>query len=69
LDDIQLLEIAERSRVHSGADLMVDNTLEGAGAHAFLGPLAEGYQRLNRGDLSARLLDALEILHHKRTHG
>ncbi|HBI43240.1 MAG TPA: bifunctional phosphopantothenoylcysteine decarboxylase/phosphopantothenate synthase [Planctomycetales bacterium] len=69
LDDIQLLEIAERSRVHSGADLMVANTLEGAGAHAFLGPLAEGYQRLNRGDLSARLLDALEILHHKRTHG
>jgi phosphopantothenoylcysteine synthetase/decarboxylase len=69
LDDIQLLETAERSRVHSGADLMVANTLEGAGAHAFLGPLAEGYQRLNRGDLSARLLDALEILHYKRTHG
>jgi phosphopantothenate---cysteine ligase (CTP) len=69
LDDIQLLEIAERSRVHSGADLMVANTLEGAGVHAFLGPLADGYQRLDRGDLSARLLDALELLHRERAHG
>jgi phosphopantothenoylcysteine synthetase/decarboxylase len=69
LDDVQLLEIAESSRVHSGADLMVANTLEGAGAHAFLGPLADGYQRLDRGDLSARLLDALELLHRERAHG
>jgi phosphopantothenoylcysteine synthetase/decarboxylase len=69
LDDIQLLEIAERSRLHSGADLMVANTLEGAGVHAFLGPLADGYQRLNRGDLSARLLDTLELLHRERSHG
>ncbi len=69
LDDIQLLQIAERSRVHSGADLMVANTLEGAAAHAFLGPLVDGYKRLDRGDLSPCLLDAMEILHHKRTHG
>jgi phosphopantothenate---cysteine ligase (CTP) len=69
LDDIQLLEIAERSRVHSGADLMVANTLEGAVSHAFLGPLPDGYQRLNRGDLPARLLDGLEFLHHERSHG
>jgi phosphopantothenoylcysteine synthetase/decarboxylase len=69
LDDIQLLEIAERSRVHSGADLMVANTLEGAVSHAFLGPLADGYTRLDRGELSACLLDALELLYHKRSHG
>ncbi len=69
LDDVQLLEIAERSRVHSGADLMVANTLEGASARAFLGPLADGYQRINRGDLSARLVDALELLHRERSHG
>jgi hypothetical protein len=48
---------------------MVANTLEGAGAHAFIGPLADGYQRLNRGDLPARLLDALESLFRERFHG
>ena len=69
LNDIQLLEIAEPSRVHSGADLMVANTLEGAAVHAFIGPLADGYQRLDRGDLPARLLDALESLHRERSHG
>ena len=69
LNDVQLLEIAESSRVHSGADLMVANTLEGAGAHAFLGPLADGYHRLNRADLPARLIDALQNLHRERSHG
>jgi phosphopantothenoylcysteine synthetase/decarboxylase len=69
LDDVQLLAVAEESRVHSRADLMVANTLEGANTHAFLGPLADGYKRLNRGDLSARLLDALEHLHRERSHG
>ena len=69
LDDVQLLEIAEQSRVQSGADLMVANTLEDANAHAFIGPLADGYKRLNRSDLSARLLDALELLHRERSHG
>src|SRR5262249_41724806 len=54
----QLLEIAEKSRAHSGADLMVANTLEGATAWAYLGPLAKGYERLARRTLPERLLDA-----------
>ena len=38
LDDEQLLEIAEKSRIHSQADLMVANTLEGASSWAYIGP-------------------------------
>jgi phosphopantothenoylcysteine synthetase/decarboxylase len=68
IDDARLLEIAERSRVHSAADLMAANTLEGAVHYAFLGPVAGAYQRVGRRDLPARLLDALEVLHRERTH-
>jgi len=62
----RLLEIAERSRVQSAADLMVANTLEGASFWAYLGPLAGKYQRLSRRELAARLLDAIEPLHQER---
>jgi phosphopantothenate---cysteine ligase (CTP) len=67
--DDRLLEIAERSRRHSGADLMVANTLEGSASWAFLGPLKESYQRVGRGELAARLVDALEALQWERSHG
>jgi phosphopantothenate---cysteine ligase (CTP) len=66
--DADLLDVAERSRQHSAADLMVANTLEGAGAYAFLGPLGGSYQRVPRAELAARLLDALEQLHRERAH-
>lgn len=60
-NDPELLEIAERSRQHSAADLMVANTLEGAPYFAFLGPLGEkGYERVSRGDLARRLLEEIE---------
>ncbi len=59
----QLREIAERSRRQSDADLMVANTLEGAAQWALLGPLAGRYERVERADLAARLLDAVEGLH------
>jgi phosphopantothenoylcysteine synthetase/decarboxylase len=61
--DEQLLDVAERSRRHSEANLMVANTLEGSGHYAYLGPLAGAYQRVGRRELPARLLDALERLH------
>jgi phosphopantothenoylcysteine synthetase/decarboxylase len=60
VSDETLLDIAERSRVHSAADLMVANTLEGSGAYAFLGPLNGRYERVNRADLPAKVIDALE---------
>jgi phosphopantothenoylcysteine synthetase/decarboxylase len=59
----QLLDIAERSRRQSDADLMVANTLEDAGDWALLGPLAQGYERVSRRELPDRLLDAVEALH------
>jgi phosphopantothenoylcysteine synthetase/decarboxylase len=65
----ELLQIAERSRRHSDADLMVANTLEGAREWAYLGPLQDGYQRLARDELPARLLDAVERLPAERQHG
>jgi phosphopantothenoylcysteine synthetase/decarboxylase len=67
--DDRLLEIGEQSRLHSAADLMVSNTLEGASVYAFLGPLAGAYQRVSRRELAGRLLDALEQLHAARQHG
>jgi phosphopantothenoylcysteine synthetase/decarboxylase len=64
LSDAQLLAVAEPSRRHSDADLMVANTLESASEWAWLGPLEGQYQRVPRRDLAERLLIALE--HHPR---
>lgn len=69
LSDEQLLQIAEKSRVHSQADLMVANTLEEASRWAYLGPLKGGYKQLNRRELPEHLLAAVEILHEERAHG
>jgi phosphopantothenoylcysteine synthetase/decarboxylase len=65
----RLLDIAERSRKHSQADLMAANTLEGASSWAFLGPIDGAYQRVTRDELPKRLLDAVEQRHRERTHG
>jgi phosphopantothenoylcysteine synthetase/decarboxylase len=65
----QLLQIAESSRRHSAADLMVANTLEGASSWAMLGPVNGHYQHVSREDLPRRLLDAAEHLHKERTDG
>jgi phosphopantothenoylcysteine synthetase/decarboxylase len=69
VNDERLLEIAERSRRQSGAELMVANTLEGASSWALLGPIAGQYQRVDRADLAARLLNAIEGLHKERAGG
>jgi phosphopantothenoylcysteine synthetase/decarboxylase len=65
----QLLDIAERSRHHSRADLMVANTLEEADSWAFLGPLNGGYLKVPRQLLAARLITAIETLHKERSLG
>lgn len=69
VSDERLLEIAERSRLHSAADLMVANTLEGASQWAYLGPLAGQYVRLERGKLAEQLVRTLEQHSRKETHG
>jgi phosphopantothenoylcysteine synthetase/decarboxylase len=66
LTDEQLLDVAETARKHSQADLMIANTLEDAAAHAFLGPLEPGYERVSRQALPAHLLKALEYLQRAR---
>jgi phosphopantothenate-cysteine ligase/phosphopantothenoylcysteine decarboxylase/phosphopantothenate--cysteine ligase len=63
IGDEDLLRIAEASRVQSGADLMVANTLEGAARWAMLGPVGGSYARVERLDLAPRLLDAVGRLH------
>ena len=65
----RLLEVAEKSRRVSAADLMVANTLEGAHEWAFLGPVEGGYQRVSRRELAARLLEAVEQKHREKAHG
>jgi phosphopantothenate-cysteine ligase/phosphopantothenoylcysteine decarboxylase/phosphopantothenate--cysteine ligase len=60
VSDGELLDVAERSRVHSGADLMCANTLEGMGDWAFIGPGPSGYRRVSRAELSSVLIDAVE---------
>src|SRR5437773_2925488 len=46
--EAELLQIAERAREQSGADLMVANTLDGAPLWAYLGPLLGRYERTPR---------------------
>lgn len=59
--DEELLVVAERSRAHSGADLMCANTLEGMHDRAYIG--AGGvYRRAERAALAGVLLDWVERL-------
>lgn len=58
--DVELEAIAEASRRQSRADFIVANTLEEAADWALIGPLAGGYERVMRTDLSRRLIDLVE---------
>jgi len=70
IGDEELVEKAEASRAQSAADLMVANTLEGAAYTAFLGPIADRYDRVPRRELPDRLVLAVEHLHQERgAHG
>jgi phosphopantothenate---cysteine ligase (CTP) len=60
VSDAELLDIAERSRVHSGADLMCANTLEGMLDWALVGAGSGGYRRVSRADLASVLIGAVE---------
>jgi phosphopantothenoylcysteine synthetase/decarboxylase len=69
VSESRLLEVAERSRRQSEADLMVANTLEGSQDWAYLGPVEGAYQRLGRTELAPRLLAEVERLHKERGGG
>ncbi len=67
--EAELLDIAERSRRQSSADLMVANTLEDAARWALLGPINGEYEHLNRRRLAERLLEVVERLYQEKQHG
>jgi phosphopantothenate---cysteine ligase (CTP) len=69
LEEPDLLRVAEHSRLHSNADLMVANTLEDSGYYAYLGLIDGGYEKVNRRELSSRLIQVVERLHGERGHG
>jgi phosphopantothenoylcysteine synthetase/decarboxylase len=70
IDEKRLLAIAEQSRLYSGADLMVANTLEEAQAWALLGPDERGgYAHITRRELPQRLLAAVQRKNEERSHG
>jgi phosphopantothenoylcysteine synthetase/decarboxylase len=69
VDEVRLLEIAERSRRHSGADLMVANTLDGASEWAYVGPFAGEYRRVGRDELPATVFHALDRIRGEPKNG
>lgn len=58
VSDEELLRIAERSRVHSNADLMSANTLEGSAHCAFVG--GPEYTKVPRAELAAYIVEQVE---------
>lgn len=58
--DNQLVEIAERSRVRSDADLIVASTLESANHWSFVGPVDGNYDRIPRRELAEHLILTVE---------
>lgn len=60
IDEQKLLHLAEQSRVHSNANLMVANRIEDAAIKAWIGPINSKYQCVTRKDLPVILLDAIE---------
>jgi phosphopantothenate---cysteine ligase (CTP) len=62
LNDSQLIDIAEQSRLQSDADLIVANTLEGAKHYALVGPRDGRYDRVPRRELAEYLILYLEDL-------
>lgn len=60
VSEAELLEIAERSRLHSHADLMSANTLDGAAESALVG--AGEYTKVPRAMLAAEIVRRVERL-------
>lgn len=69
VEESRLIEIAEASRVRSGADFTVANTIEQATSCAYVGPVSGKYQRVDRGMLADKILSLVESKHEERRHG
>lgn len=69
VSDAELLEIAERARIHSEADLIVANTLEDMNVWAIIiGAIPDGHRKVARALLPDNLLDAVEAIARMGTH-
>jgi phosphopantothenate---cysteine ligase (CTP) len=66
LSESELLEVAERARVHSAADLMVANTLEGMHEWAFIGTGPGKYRKVTRLELAEHLLETVDEVSRSR---
>jgi phosphopantothenate-cysteine ligase/phosphopantothenoylcysteine decarboxylase/phosphopantothenate--cysteine ligase len=55
--DAELRDVALRSRAQSDADLIVANTLDGKDVVAWIGDRRDGWERVERAGLAARLLE------------
>lgn len=62
LSEAELLEVAERARIHSQADLMAANTLEGMHEWAVIGAGPGSYRKVPRDELADQLLEWIERL-------
>lgn len=60
IEEHKLINIAEQSRLHSNADLMVANRIEDSVSYAWIGPINSKYLCVTRKNLTANLLDAIE---------
>ncbi len=67
--EAQLLEIAEKSRVQSEAELMVANTLEGSAEVAYLLRPGHAVEKVDRNDLPARMLAVVEEIAAEKKRG
>jgi len=65
VSEAELLTIAERSRMHSSADLMSANTLDEAGEWALVG--GPEYVKVPRSELASHLIGQVERLNSART--
>jgi hypothetical protein len=64
LNDPELLDSAEQSRIQADADLIVASTVESANHWSFLGPVDGRYERVARRELPERLVLAVEQMRH-----
>lgn len=64
LNDAELLDSADQSRIQADADLVVANTVESANHWSFLGPVEGRYERVPRRELPERLVLVVEQMRH-----
>ena len=59
MSDEELIEIAEKSRQHSDANLIVANTLEGSSYYAYIIGIGADPMRVSRGSLPMALENSI----------